>query len=227
MDNAYRLTRESMRAPVIKTPCDDTLSIDFISDSETKYLAYLKDLISNAKHEFMLDEMGRVLFSPKQDMASLQPVWTYDDGNSSILYPSIKSNKDLYMVPNYVEVVCSNGAEVFRSVKENNDIDSPTSIVNRGRRIEYRETNPSIIGTATQERVDEYAETLLRELSTIVYTLTYKHGYCPVRIGDCVRLNYVRAGLTNIKAKVIKQSISCTPGCPVSETAVFTTKLWR
>ena len=31
----------------------------------------------------------------------------------------------------------------------------------------------------------------------------------------------------DVKAKVIKQSIDCTPGCPVTETAVFTTKLWR
>ena len=32
---------------------------------------------------------------------------------------------------------------------------------------------------------------------------------------------------SNIKAKVISQSIECVPGCPVTEKAVFTTKLWR
>ena len=31
----------------------------------------------------------------------------------------------------------------------------------------------------------------------------------------------------DIKAKVISQSIKCEPGCPVSEKAVFTMKLWR
>ena len=44
-------------------------------------------------------------------------------------------------------------------------------------------------------------------------------------MGDCVRLNYSRAGLTNVKAKVISQSIDCRPGCPVTETAVFTMNL--
>jgi hypothetical protein len=34
-------------------------------------------------------------------------------------------------------------------------------------------------------------------------------------------------GLTGIKAKVVSQNIKCTPGCPVSEKAVFTNKLWR
>ena len=48
-----------------------------------------KNLISNAKYSFDLDELGRILFSPNQDIASLQPVWTYVDGNSSILYPDI------------------------------------------------------------------------------------------------------------------------------------------
>ena len=72
----------------------------------------------------------------------------------------------------------------------------------------------------------EYAERLLRELSSVEYKVSYSHGYCPVRVGDCVRLNYKRAGIADIKAKVISQSIPCEPGCTVDETAVFTTKLW-
>ena len=34
------------------------------------------------------------------------------------------------------------------------------------------------------------------------------------------------AGITDIKAKVVSQSIKCESGCPVTEKAVFTTKLW-
>lgn len=39
-------------------------------------------------------------------------------------------------------------------------------------------------------------------------------------------LNYERAGMNGIKAKVIKQSIDCLSGCKVTETAKFTAKLW-
>ena len=99
--------------------------------------------------------------------------------------------------------------------------------MNRGREIVYRVTNPDAIGTPTEKRVKQYAEQLLKELSTLEYTITYSHGYNGVRVGDCVRMNYSRAGITNIKAKVINQSIDCTAGCKVSETATFTTKLWR
>ena len=107
------------------------------------------------------------------------------------------------------------------------DENSPTSTVKRGREIVYRETSPSFAGSPSQAQVDEYAEKLLKSLSSVEYTVSYTHAYCPVRVGDCVRLNYSRAGLENVKAKVISQSITCESGCPVSEKAVFTTNLWR
>ena len=86
--------------------------------------------------------------------------------------------------------------------------------------------NPELSGDPAQGQIEQYAEQLLRDLSTLEYTVSYTHGYCPVRLGDCVRLNYDRAGITNVKAKVISQTIKCTPGCPVTEKAVFTKRLW-
>ena len=227
MDMAYRLVRENARAPVVKTECKNILFNDFVSNTDDTWLTFITDLIANAKYTFGLDEMGRILFSPKQDIASLQPVWTYDDGNSSILYPDITMDHDLYGIPNVVEVVYSSGSNNYYSRVVNDDSNSPTSTISRGREIIYRVTDPDLIGDPTENQIQEYAEQLLRELSSIEYTISYKHGYCPVRIGDCVRLNYSRAKMTDIKAKVISQSITCEPGCPVTETAVFTTKLWR
>ena len=227
MDIAYQLTREHARAPVVKPSCTTKLFSDFVSDTEDTWLTFLIDFMANAKYSYSLDEMGRILFSPKQDTASLQPVWTYDDGNSSILYPEISMEHDLYGIPNIVEVVYSNGKDSYYAKVVNDDGNSPTSTVSRGREILHRVTDPSLIGDPTKNQIDEYAEQLLRELSSIEYTVTYTHGYCPVRIGDCVRLNYARAGLNGVKAKVISQTITCEPGCPVTEKAVFTTKLWR
>lgn len=109
----------------------------------------------------------------------------------------------------------------------NDDPNSSTSTVSRGREIVHRVSNPDLIGNPTKNQINEYAEQLLRDLSSLECTVTYTHGYCPVRIGDCVRLDYKGAKLTNIKAKVISQTIKCEPGCPVTEKAVFTTKLWR
>lgn len=227
MDDVYRLTREHARAPVVKTTCSTELFHDFVAETSDTWLSFISDLMTNAKYEFALDELGRILFSPKQNTASLQPVWTYDDSNSSILYPDVSIDHDLYGIPNVVEVIYSNGHGYYYSKVVNDDPNSPTSTVSRGREIVHRVTDPDLIGNPTNNQIDEYAEQLLKELSTVEYTVTYSHGYCPVRVGDCVRLNYSRAGLNNVKAKVISQSIKCEAGCPVTEKAVYTTKLWR
>lgn len=298
MTTAYQIARENMRAPVVPASCDEIMYNDFVANTNDNWLTFVRDLIANAKYEFVLDELGRILFAPKQEMDALQPVWTYDDDNSSILYPDLSIDHDLYGIPNVVEVIYSNGADCYYARAVNDDENSPTSTVNRGREIIYRDANPSLTceptsielsyykvnydnatntysktneivtfvengsvvdgirtrtgedvyqfsktidltdGTSTEETIyycivkesvqlREYANQLLKTLSTLEYKVTYTHGYCPVRIGDCVRLNYARAGINNMKAKVISQSIKCEPGCPVTEKAVFTNKLWR
>lgn len=227
METAYKITKEQVRAPVVAAACTETLFSDFVANTDDTWMTFLNDLIANAKYTFTLDELGRILFSPKQDMASLQPVWTFDDSNSSILYPEINMDYDLYGIPNVVEVIYSSDDRCYYSRVVNDDSNSPTSTVSRGREIIHRVTEPILYGNPTDEQVNEYAVRLLRSLSSIEYTVNYSHGYCPVKIGDCVRLNYSKAGLNGIKAKVISQSIKCEPGCPVSEKAVFTANLWR
>jgi len=226
MRNAYLIARDHARAPVVETECSTVLFNDFVANVNDKWITFLSDLVANAKYTVSMDELGRIIFTPKQDTASLQPVWTYDDSNSSILKPEITMDHDLYGIPNVVEVVYSNGRDYYYARVVNDDENSPISTVNRGREIIHRVTDPGLVGDPTEGQIQEYAEQLLRELSSIEYTLTYTHGYCPVRLGDCVRLNYVKAGLTDIKARVISQTIKCAIGCQVTEKAVFTTKLW-
>ena len=224
---AYTIVRENTRAPVVKNEGNIPLVADYVAETEDTQLSYVSALISSVKYKLALDELSRVLFVPDQDTESLQAVWTYNDDNSSILYPELTMDHDLYGIPNVVEIIYSNGGNSYYHREVNDDENSPTSIQRRGREIVHRVTDPGFVGIPTEAEVKEYAKSLLKELSTIEYTISYTHGFCPVRLGDCVRLDYSRAGLTNVKAKVIRQSIKCTPGCPVSETAVFTKKLWR
>ena len=226
MDEAYEIIRNNCRAPVVKTTSDKLLLNNFVANNDDKWLSFIQDLIAQAKYKLYLDDLGRILFAPIQKIEELQPVYTYNDNNSSILMPEITLQHDLYGIPNVVEVVSSNSNGILYSRIVNDDINSPTSTVNRGREIVYRDTSPSIPGYPTQEQLDEYATRLLESLSSIEYQVSYSHGYCPVRVGDCVRLNYKRAGLEDIKAKVISQSIKCEAGCTVNEVAVFTKKLW-
>lgn len=233
MDAAYRCVKEYLRAPVIAPKCDEELSDNFTAVDSDTWLTFVTDLISNADYELDVDPEGRVSFAPVQDIASLRPVWTYDDGDQSVLYTSVELDRDLYGIPNTVEVVCSCASGSYYATAVNDDPSSVTSTVRRGRTITYRVTDPGLVGTPDSEgdpvfqaRLEEYAEKLLRNLSSLEYTVSYSHGYCPVRVGDCVRLNYEAAGLKNVKAKVVSQTISCSTGCKVTEKAVFTQKLW-
>lgn len=230
---AYQIVRDYARAPVIKPIITNDkkylLAYDFVADTDDTWLSFVSDLLSDVKYSLDLDEMGRIFFAPIQTITAMQPIWTYTDDNSSILYPELDLDRDLYGIPNVIEVVYSKTDKVGDlkpAIVRNEDPNSPVSIPNRGREISYRILDPELL-SPTQRQLDEYAQQILEELSSVEYTVSYTHGYCPVRVGDCVLLNYARAGLTNVKAKVIKQSISCTPGCPVSETAIFTAKLWE
>lgn len=226
MSTVYKLTRENARAPVVPNDSSKKIFFDFVSETDDTWLTFLSDLMANAQYKYDIDEMGRILFSPEQDTASLQPIWTYGDDNSSILYPDISIDNDLYGIPNVVEVIYSSGENFYYSKAINDDPNNPLSTVNRGREIVYRSNNPELVGDPTENQIDEYAQQLLRNLSCIENTISYTHGYCPVRVGDCVKFDYSRAGIVGVKARVISQSISCKPGCPVTEKAVFTSKLW-
>lgn len=225
-DIVRRLSRDNARAPVVGTILPDTTYSDFVANTDDTWLTFLNDLLANVKYTFDLDEMGRILFSPEQDLDSLQPIWTFNDDDISILYPDVSVEHDLYGIPNIVEVTYSTGEDHYCSRVVNDDPNSPTSTVNRGREIIRCVNNPDLVGVPSENQIEEYAKQLLKSLSTIEYSISYSHSYCPVRVGDCVRINYSRAGINDLKAKVISQSIKCEPGCPVTEKAIFTKNLW-
>ena len=226
LDNAYQIMSENMRAPVIRTYDEKKLDDDFVANTEDSWLTYSKDLVATASYELDVDELGQILYKPVQSLSALSPVWTYNDDKKSILYPEITVDRDLYGIPNVVEVIYSGTRGTYYGKAENNDDNSPVSINNRGREIIYRLTNPETYIMSKTE-ANNYAKKVLKSLSSLEYTVKYSHGFCPARVGDCVLLNYERAGLVDVKAKITMQSITCSTGCKVSETAVFTEELWR
>lgn len=231
MNTVYRLCIEHMRAPVIEAKIDKNLYNHFVANTDDTWFSYILDLMSNADYNFGLEPEGTVIFEPHIDLNAMRPVWEFNDSNSSILLPELTNERDLFNVPNVVEVIYSTDSEIYTAIAINDDPNSITSTVSRGHIVKYRDTSPSIsenmTGNNAQEYLDTYAKKLLRNLSNVEHELTYSHGYCPVRLGDCVLLNYEKANLRNIRARVIKQEIECKTGCTVSETAIYTTQLWR
>lgn len=227
MTQVYNLTREHLRAPVVEPAGSATLYSDFTAETNDTWLTYLSDLAADARYSFDLDELSRVIFQPYTKTASLQPRYTFTDDNSSILYPEVTVERDLYNIPNAVEVVYTDSNHSLYAKAVNSEKNSPISTVNRGREILYRITDPELKGVPDETYIKNYAEQVLSDQSTLEYTLSYTHAYCPVRVGDCVLLNYRAAGLSNVKAKIVSQTIKCEPGTPVTEKAVYTQNLWR
>ena len=230
MEAAYNAMRDKCRCPIVKTVDESTLTYDFVADYDDTYDKFIRELIFQAKYSFGLDELGRIIFMPYQDLSSLQPIWTFTTDNSSILNPDITLRHDYYGIPNVVEVVYSDSRGIMKSVVKNNDPGSPISIINRGREIVYYNENvePGELPTyPTQEMLDEYAKKLLQKLSNVEYKISFSHGYCPVKLGDCVRIEYPKIGLNGVKAKIISQKIKCAIGCTVETTAVLNKSLWN
>lgn len=222
------LESDSLRAPVVEGTDSTTLTGDFLADVSDTRLSYVSDLLKTIKYSLGLDELGKVIFMPDKELSAMAPVWEFTDDNSSILYPDFTTSNDIFGIPNKLEVIYSpsNGTPLT-SIVTNEDPSSIVSHQSRGRWIIHRETDPDVVDGISQDQLNEYAKHRLVELSSVDYKITYKHGYCPVRLGDCVRFNYRRANFNNQNAKVIRQVIRCEEGCPVEETAVLTTRLWE
>lgn len=232
MNRAFRNTLDHCQAPVIEPGYSKTLYSHFLANPDDTWFTFIKDLLANGESHFTVDEYGVISFALDEEINSATPVWVYCDDDKSILFQDIKDQRDLYNIPNVVEVVYSNGTSTFTGIARNDDENSITSTISRGREVVFRETNPNIPGDMTgdnaQQYIDAYAEKLLSNKSQLEHTITYRHGFCPaVKVGDGVIINYRAAGLINIKAKVISQNISCKTGCEVEETAVYMTNTWR
>lgn len=206
---------------------DVKLNANFIANYEDSWFNYISDLLSKSSYRFNIDPYGKISLTKAQEILKMQPKWIFTDDDNSILYTDVSIDRDIFGIPNVVEVINSRSLLGGHAITvENNDPNSPVSIQRRGRRIVHRVYNPSGLQGDDQKSIERYATKLLKQLSALQITISYQHGYCPVTIGDCVMINYRKAGLENIKAIITSQSISCTPGCQVSEKAVYTEYLW-
>lgn len=242
-DTIVELLRQNTRLKV-----DDRVQIkkpllnNFVAGTSDNLLTVVNNLLnatSLQKYEMNVDERGEVFIREAITVYNERHVFEYTDDNSSILMADIDLSVDMSSIPNVLEVIyCGDKNKdigAIRVVVRNEDPNSIVSTVARGREIWSRYTISNIATpvntTLTKEvimaEVEAQAKRLLEAASTIKKTIQYEHGYCDVEVGDTVLFNYKRAGLIGIKAKVVSQTITCKPGCKVSEMAVYTKKLWN
>ena len=222
-----------------RTVIQKPLLNDFVAGTNDNFLTVINNILNaSSLQQYILtvDEWGTIIVKDKPVLEDAIPTYIYTDDNSSILLPSLDTNDDIYGIPNVVEVLYTGDKRLpaIRVIVKNEDPTSIVSIPARGRKIAKRFTITNIAApvndyseAAVRAQVIAQAERLLEAASTINKTISYSHGYCDVKVGDTVLINYERAGVTGIRAKVVSQRISCKPGCQVDEQAVYTKKLWN
>ena len=214
----------NMRAKVIQNYNKPKLpSLDFVASPDDTWLSFMSSVLNQNKLRYNIDAYGRFYIEDISPYESMPAKWTFNDDVNSILYKDIRINQDLYSVPNVIEVYISTSQGTSTAIARNDNPNSPTSTINRGREIVYRDTNTTFTGIPSNKELEEYAKYKLKSLSTITTEITFSHGYCPIHIGDTIKINYNRSGIIDKKAKVISQSIEAKPGCKIETTASFTT----
>lgn len=209
----------------------DMLTNDVVPAPSDTWLDIILNMIKTvAVRQYVLgaDEMGNITLKVHNDINKMIPTYDYTDDDTSLLLPTLNTGLDLYKIPNVVEVIFSDSKHFFKSRAVNNDEESPISVQKRKREIVKRVVVNNIgFSEPTQKIVDAYAEKLLESESTIRQEISYTHGYCGTKVGDCVTLTYRAAGLNKVKGIITAQTINCVPGCTVDETMVYIKKLWR
>lgn len=222
---AGRLLSASMRAPFQLDDEGSALRSAVVADPSQNVLEYAIQLLDIADKHLTVDGLGRVGIAPNIEPGSAQPRWVFRDDSASIVKADKRDAMDWYGIPNTVEVVWSGGGRHIVKTSVNDDKDSPLSIAGRGRAVVLRVLNPSITNPSPDD-LQAYADRELRRLCAMDRTVTVRHGWCGVRMGDCVRLELERDGIY-ANGIVTAQTVTCETGCECESTIVWTEDLWR
>lgn len=152
---------------------------------------------------------GAILLSRYQDPTKQSPVRVYD-ALSTVLFPEVSHELDIFSVPNKVIVVSNDPENVVSGYAINDDPSSPFSTVSRGRVITAVYSYDNI---TTQAEAEAKARSILIEQSA-VESWEISHLYDGSKLQDVIGLEYVDS--VNA-AQIVDQEISLTNGCPVKE----------
>ena len=211
------------RAPVAASPVSQALSEPFSAEPDETWLQFLSALLAKAGLSLAPDAMGRICMVPRRDPGSIAPVRGFRDDESSVMCADVSETRDLYGVPNTVEVVLPGEASGTSARAVCGDAGNPASTVARGRTVLARDTSPDapdgLGGAAAEAWLAEEARRQLAEKCSASREAVYTRGFDPaVRVGDCVALDIAAAGV-RVRAVVTRQRVVLGEGCLVEETA--------
>lgn len=189
-----------------------TLDDYIVFDLGSTYLSAVWDILNAADWCMQIRGDGTIDVLPMPT----EPALVLDNAGAGLLMPSVNVSADATEVPNVI--IVTNGIETVRAV--NDDPNSATSTVSRGRRIEQLIQNPVRVNGET---LTAYANRALSELSSVERSYSYQREWWP----DVFPYSIVRGRLSSSglygDLRVKSQTLACGRGILVSETAVLRT----
>lgn len=219
LNTAMRYIQSHCRALV--SPCDNgsPLTAAFVADPSETNLDFLSNLVEKDGCYLMADPDGRITIKPSKAASAMQPVYRFTDDEASIIESDVDDVRDLYGIPNVVEVI---GIDGMSSVAVNDDPASPLSVKNRGRIIRHREQNPNLPDGYTQDQLNEYTKRKLDGFSQVEHTVKFSYGWRPgINIGDCIQLDLDRSDIHTL-AILKRAEMQLTAAARVTGTATYT-----
>lgn len=199
----------SCRLPVTATPSGKTASKDYTWDIGTSFLEIANDLLDMAGYGSCgVDSYGTVVMAPYESPSDKAEADTFSDSAPDVCDALVRREFDRMDVPNVVIVTSSDGeGNPVSGTAVNDNPADPYSTESRAMRIGRVE---AVDGLESDAECDAKAAELLKSGMSVTETLTVGHAGKRFDVGDAVRMDYRRSGLTE-KYGAYKRSSSGTP----------------
>lgn len=177
------------------TPTTKTLPTDREWPPGTKKLTIINDLLGAVNYRSLFfDENGVALATPYVSPVDRPSEYLYKDDGKSVILPGVSENLDLFGVANkFVLAVSETDRPPLVATYTNDNPDSPTSTVSRGRTIvDFRE-----VEAADQETMDAMVQRVAFEASQVYEEVEFPTGLMPHHGDlDVYTLEYSKLGLS-------------------------------
>lgn len=178
------------------TDTDLELPVDREWEGGTPKLEIINELLEAMNYQpLWFDAEGYAIVRPyeRPDVRSVE--MTYRDDEEGVFLPTMEETYDFFNVPNrFVLVVSEPEMDEMKSIYTNENPDSPTSTVSRGRVItEYRQ-----VEAPDKETLDSLAERAAYEASQVYQEVKMETKIIPTHShNNMVRLEYRKLGIAN------------------------------
>ncbi len=190
--------------------------------ADTKLAAVNKLLDAAGFNAARTDPMGRVLLTRYVQPSAKAVARTFVEGPGCTVLASLTDELDRLSISNVVHVDYATQESTVRGTAVDDDPMSEWSTASVGRRIvklySYSDLPEGTTEAEAQAAANLKAMQLLNEDRSVLRRVSFTTPYCPVTVGDAVRLELPTPGLSRTYV-VRKQDISLGAACQVTHEA--------